>query len=144
MAGPGSALRTGSRYLGALLLLATGAVHLHQYYAVYYRVIPVIGPLFMANFVTALVLGLTLLAPLGRTTRGAELRLLLAAGAGIAFAAGTLIALALSEHGTLFGFHENGYRTAIVIAIVVEAGALVNLAVFAALQWPGVRDARRA
>ena len=55
-----------ARYLGALLLIAAGAVHLQQYFGVYYRVIPVIGPLFVANFAIGLALGLALLAPIER------------------------------------------------------------------------------
>jgi hypothetical protein len=122
-----SAAGTVARYLGALSLIATGAVHLQQYYAVYYRVIPVIGPLFLVNFVLGVALGLALLAPLQH--RAPELHRIAAIG-GIAFAAGTIIGLAISENGTLFGFHEHGYRPAIVISIAVEALAVVSLAAY--------------
>ena len=116
-----------ARYVGALSLLAAGAVHLQQYYAVYYRVIPTIGPLFVANFVIAVVLGVVLLVPVGR--RMPQLHDLAAIG-GILFAAGTIIALEISESRTLFGFHEHGYRAAIVVSIVVEAAAIVSLAAY--------------
>jgi hypothetical protein len=116
-----------ARYVGALSLLAAGAVHLQQYYAVYYRVIPTIGPLFVANFVIAVVLGVVLLAPVQR--RAPQLHELAAIG-GIVFAAGTIVALEISESRTLFGFHEHGYRAAIVISIAVEAAAIVSLAVY--------------
>ena len=33
-----------TRMFGALMLIATSAVQLQQFFAVYYRVIPVIGP----------------------------------------------------------------------------------------------------
>jgi len=33
----GSSLETGARYLGALLLIGIGVVHLEQYFAVYFR-----------------------------------------------------------------------------------------------------------
>ncbi len=131
----GSSLETGARYLGALLLIAIGVVHLEQYFAVYYRVIPVIGPLFAANFAIGLLLGLILLAPLGRAGQAGHALQLLAALGGIGFAVGTLIGLEISENGTLFGFHEHGYRAAIVISIVVEAAAIVTLAVFIVLAW---------
>jgi hypothetical protein len=131
----GGSLQTGARYLGALLLIATGVVHLQQYFAVYYRVIPVIGPLFAANFAIGLLLGLLLLAPLGRAGRAGRALQLLAALGGIAFAAGTIIGLEISETGTLFGFHEHGYRAAIVISIAVEAAAIVTLAAFLLLAW---------
>jgi len=118
---------TVARYVGALSLIATGAVHLQQYFAVYYRVIPVIGPLFLVNFVLGVALGLTLLAPLQH--RAPEVHRL-AAIAGIVFAAATIIGLAISENGTLFGFHEHGYRAAIVISLAVEAVAIVSLAAY--------------
>jgi hypothetical protein len=118
---------TIARYVGALSLLAAGAVHLQQYYAVYFRVIPVIGPLFVANFVVAVVLGVALLAPVRR--RAPQLHDLAAIG-GILFAAGTIIGLEISERRTLFGFHEHGYRAAIVISIAVEAAAIVSLAAY--------------
>ena len=115
------------RYLGALLLIAAGAVHLQQYFGVYYRVIPVIGPLFLASFVIGLALGLALLAPIERLGRWAAA---LAAVGGIAFAAGTIIGLEISESGTLFGFHEHGYRLAIVLSIVFEGAAIVLLGAY--------------
>jgi hypothetical protein len=46
------------------------------------------------------------------------------------FAAATIIGLAISENGTLFGFHEHGYRPAIVISLAVEAVAIVSLAAY--------------
>ena len=118
---------TVARYLGALSLIAAGVMHLQQYYAVYYRVIPVIGPLFLVNFVLGVGLGLALLAPLQH--RAPELHRLAAIG-GIAFAAGTIIALAISENGTLVGFHEHGYRPAIVMSLAAEALAIVSLAAY--------------
>lgn len=118
-----------ARYLAAVLLIAAGAVHLQQYFAVYYRVIPVIGPLFVANFAIAVLLGLALLAPIERLGRWLPP---LAAAGGIGFAAGTIIALQISESGTLFGFHEHGYRTAIVLSIAFQGAAIVLLASYLA------------
>ncbi len=116
-----------TRYLGALLLIATGALHLQQYLGVGYRVAPVIGPLFVANFAIGLALGLALLAPIERLGNWAPA---LAAVGGIAFAAGTIIGLEISESGTLFGFHEHGYRLAIVLSIVLEGAAIVLLGAY--------------
>lgn len=126
--------RRGLRYLSALLLFAVGAVHLQQYFAVYYRVIPVIGVLFVTNFAVAVLLGLALLAPLERIPRLGRPLLTLAALGGIGFAAGTIIGLALSETGTLFGFHEHGYRLAITLSLALEAATIILLAVFLTLQ----------
>lgn len=116
-----------ARYLGALLLIAVGAVHLQQYFSVYYRVIPVIGPLFVANFAIGLALGLALLAPIERLGNWAPA---LAAAGGVLFAAGTIIGLEISESGTLFGFHEHGYRLAIILSIAFEGAAIVLLGAY--------------
>lgn len=116
-----------ARYVGALLLVGIGVIHLQQFFAVYYRVIPVIGPLFAANFAMGLILGLSLLAPVRRLGRWFPA---LAALGGIAFALGTIIGLELSEAGTLFGFHEHGYRGAVVLSIALEGAAIVSLAFY--------------
>lgn len=132
--------RRGLRYLGALLLFGIGAVHLQQYLVVDYRVIPVIGSLFAANFVGAGLLGVALLAPLERVPRVGRLLARLVALGGIGLAAGTLIGLLLSEAGTLFGFHEQGYRLAIKLSLVLEAAAIVVLALFLVLPDPSDRS----
>lgn len=116
-----------ARYLGALLLIATGVLHLQQYFGADYRMIPVIGPLFVANFAIGLALGLALLAPIERLGSWAPA---LAAAGGIAFAAGTIIGLEISESGALFGFHEHGYRLAITLSIVFEGAAIVLLGAY--------------
>jgi hypothetical protein len=115
-----------TRILAAAFIVASGVVHLQQYFGAYYRVIPVIGPLFLADFVGAVILGLALLMPLDRLSRVLGT---LTSIAGIAFAAGTIIGLEISESGTLFGFHEHGYRLAVVLSIVFEAAAIVMLVV---------------
>jgi hypothetical protein len=113
-----------TRVLAAAFIVASGAIHLQQYYGVYYRVIPVIGPLFLVDFVFAVILALALLAPLDRLSRALGT---LASLAGVAFAAGAIIGLEISENGTLFGFHEHGYRLAVVLSIVFEGAAVVLL-----------------
>jgi hypothetical protein len=127
-------LRT-MRRLGAIAILAVGAVHLQQYLGGGYRSIPTIGPLFLLNAVSSAVVAIGLLAPLERILhhRRAELTSGLLAGAGLAIAAGSLIALFISENGTLFGFSETGYRTVIVLAMIAEALAIVLLAPVAAV-----------
>lgn len=117
-----------ARILGGLMLLATAAVHLQQFFAVHYRVIPVIGPLFAANFAIGVLLGSVLLAPIERL---ASWLVALAALGGIVFAAGTIIGLELAEMGTLFGFHEHGYRIAVILSIAFEGAAIVSLAAYA-------------
>src|SRR3954471_20774560 len=60
-----SSAALAARFLGALSLLAVGAVHLQQYEYLY-SAIPTIGALFLLNFAGATVIGLGLLAPLER------------------------------------------------------------------------------
>jgi hypothetical protein len=119
-----------TRRVGALALLAVGAVHLQQYLGADYNVLPTIGPLFLLNALGSAVVGLALLAPLHRlvTDRRADLAVGLLAGAGVTIALGSLVALYISETGILFGFTENGYGTPVVIAIVAEAATVLLLA----------------
>jgi len=126
-----STIARAALYLGALSVLATGVVHIQQYYGQDYSTIPTIGTLFFLNFVAAVVIALALIAPLGRVTpRYADaIRSLFAIG-GIALGVLSLAALFVSEGSGLFGFVENGYRTAIVLAMVAEIAATVFLIVF--------------
>ncbi len=126
------------RMLGALAILAVGIIHLDQYSAVYYRVIPVIGPLFLLNLIAATIIGVLLLAPLEglgdklRPGAGSIASAVLAL-AGIGLASGSFIFLVISENTRLFGFQESGYRTAIDLALVAEGAAVLLLAGYLAL-----------
>ena len=124
-----------ARLLGALSILGVGAVHLQQYSGNGYSTVPTIGTLFLLNAISAGVVGFGLLLPLermlGRRRGNAAVGVL--ALAGVAIAVGSLVALFISETGTLFGFSEGGYRSVIVIAIVVEALATVLLTPLAAV-----------
>ncbi|MBO2455997.1 hypothetical protein [Actinomadura violacea] len=128
------------RGLAALLLFGVGAVHLYEYFADYYRVIPIIGDLFAANFASAVVLGLSLLAPLGSMPIVGSLPIVgraphaLVALGGIVFLLGTIIGLLISEQASLFGFHEYGYRTTVWLALALEAAAVVVLAAYLAAE----------
>jgi hypothetical protein len=114
------------RVLGALAVLVVGAVHLDQYFAVHFGVVPIIGPLFALNFAGATVIGLGLLVPHARMRL---LHVLLALG-GIGLAATAFVSLFVSEHQPLFGFQDYGYRPAIVVALAAEAAAVVLLGSF--------------
>jgi hypothetical protein len=120
------------RMLGALTLLAVGAVHLDQYFAVHFRVIPTIGPLFVLNFAAATVMGLLLLLPYERTAgpRRAFGGLLALGGMGLAAVA--FVFLFVSEHQPLFGFQDYGYRPAILAALAAEAATVVLLGTYLA------------
>lgn len=126
-----------TRLIGAIALLVVGGVHLEQYTVAHFSVIPTIGPLFLVNFIAATSLGLLLLIPIRRSApHGGLLFDSLAALAGIGVAAGALAALLISEHMSLLGFMEHGYRLEIVIAIASEAVAIVSLGVFLAIVDP--------
>ena len=125
-----AALRT----LGALALLAVGAVHLEQYFGYDIRTVSVIGPLFLLNFAGATALAIALLVPLRR--RGTAIRRLAAVG-GIALGLTSIVFLLISEHRTLFGFMEEGYRPAVVVALVAEGAAAVLLAAYLAVDVRG-------
>jgi hypothetical protein len=113
---PAGGLWLVARVLGALALLATGAVHLQQFLRLYSE-IPTIGTLFILNFAGATAIGLALLAPLERIggRYGAAL-VVLASAAGIALAATAFVFLLVSEQTPLFGFKEPGYDPAAIAA----------------------------
>jgi hypothetical protein len=114
------------RMLGAIAVLVVGSVHLEQYFAVHFQVVPIVGPLFALNFAGATLIGLGLLLPFARLPM---LQPLLALG-GIALAATSFVFLFVSEHRTLFGFQDYGYRPAILIALAAEAAAVLFLGVY--------------
>jgi hypothetical protein len=113
------------RAAGAIAVLVVGAVHLEQYLEGYSSV-SVIGPLFLLNFVGATAIGVGLLVPALR-----RVHVLLALG-GIGLAATSFVFLFVSEHQSLFGFRESGYRAAIVLALAAEALAVVALTAYLA------------
>ena len=128
-----SIIARATLYLGAAAVLATGVVHLQQYYVDDYSTVPTIGTLFFLNFVSAVVITAGLIAPLGRLAgRHADaIRALFAVG-GIGLGLLSLAALFVSESSGLFGFVEHGYRTPIALAIVAEAAAVVLLGIYLA------------
>jgi hypothetical protein len=115
------------RLLGALSLLAVGAVHLQQYVTLY-SAIPTIGTLFVLNFVGATAIGLGLLAPVERLLGrwgGAAVALLASGGVGLA--ATSFVFLLASERTPLFGFMEPGYDPPAILASRVAEAATVGL-----------------
>jgi hypothetical protein len=138
-----STIAQAALYLGALAVLATGVVHIQQYYGQDYSTIPTIGTLFFLNFVAAVVITIGLIAPLGRVTRryADAIRSVFAVG-GIGLGVLSLVALFVSEGSGLFGFVENGYRTAIVLAMAAEIAATLFLVIFLAANGTGVQKIR--
>ncbi|SRR5712691_5700474 len=126
----GTGSRSGAilRTIGALSVLTVGAVHLEQYFAVHFNVVPVIGPLFALNFVGATLIGVALLFPLERMrARSARLLGTLLALGGIGLAATSFVFLLVSERMPLFGFQDYGYRAAIITALAAEVATVLFL-----------------
>jgi len=114
-----------TRLVGAVAVLVIGVVHLHAYTGPY-AAVPTIGVLFVVNFAAAMAIGVTLLLPVEHLAgRWAGIAIVLVTAAGIGLAAVSLAMLVVSEHGTLFGFHEPGYDpTAISRSKIAEIAAL--------------------
>jgi hypothetical protein len=116
--------------LGALAVLATGAVHLHLFDGLYSH-IPTIATLFFLNFLGATAIGLGLLAPVERLSRYGRALVVLLAAAGIALAAVSFAFLLISEQTPLFGFKEPGYDpAAMATARAAEIASVLFLAAF--------------
>jgi hypothetical protein len=127
------------RALGALAVLAVGAIHLYEYDKLY-STIPTIGTLFVLNFAGGTAIGLGLLAPLerllGRRVGAAALALLALAGIGLAATA--LVFLTIAEQTPLFGFMEPGYDPSGILASrIAEGAAIVFLASFLVARFVG-------
>jgi hypothetical protein len=126
-----------TRGLGALAVLAVGAVHLQQYLWLY-SAIPTIGTLFVLNFAGATAIGLGLLAPLERVLgpRWGSAAVGLLALAGIGLAATAFAFLAIAEQTPLFGFMEPGYDPAAILASrVAEVVTVVSLSAFVIVRF---------
>jgi hypothetical protein len=130
------AIWLGTRVLGALALLAVGAIHLQQYFELY-SAIPTIGTLFVLNFVGATIVGLGLLAPVERMLGriGGAILAVLTFG-GIAQAATAFVFLLISERTPLFGFMEPGYDPAAILAArITEAATVIFLGTFLVVRF---------
>lgn len=118
------------RVLGALSLLAMGAVHLHEYQGLY-GAVGTISTLFLVNFAGALVLAIAVLAltPIELVwERVGRVLAIVVPLAGIVFALGTLGGLWYSENHMLFGFREPGFDPpGITAAQASEVAAAVFL-----------------
>lgn len=105
----------------ALLVAAAGAIHLYLWFDYFHRV-HVVGALFLANAAAGLALGAALLAR-------RDIRVLLAAGG---YAAGTLVAFAVSTRWGLFGYRETFWGSWQEAAGGVELAATVLVALLLA------------
>jgi plastocyanin len=115
---PGSRRLLAPRLAGAALLVATAGIHL-DLYLTGYKLIPVIGVLFLLQIIGGFVLALAV-----AVTRGGLGTLTAFLGAG--YAASTLLGYLVSMWIGLFGFTETR-TTAGVVAGVIEVAALALL-----------------
>ena len=77
------------------------------------------------------------------TDRRGDVTVGLLALSGVAIAAGSLIALFISESSSLFGFSESGYETPMIAAIAAEAVAILLLTPVAVQRFGRLLSARR-
>jgi hypothetical protein len=129
-------LTLAGRLVGAGLLAAMAAIHLHLYYGGY-RGIATIGPLFLLNGVLGILAAVVTLGVPRRWLGWVSL-------AGAAFQAGTLGALVLSLTVGLFGFTETTSAPLVRTTIIVEAAGAVVLLIVAARELLPLLDSWRA
>ncbi|GAA4482470.1 hypothetical protein [Microbacterium panaciterrae] len=121
------------RILSAVILLATGGIHL---FLVFDGVGGLLGVLFVLNAVAALVLAVAVLVLRGRLAQAATVLSLL-------FLIATLGALLLALTVGLFGITETWTFTLVPQTVIVEAIGIVVLAVTTALVLRAPAPARR-
>ncbi len=106
------------RWLAAAAILVSGGEHFRLWWFAHYRVIHIIGPLFLLNAIAGLLIALLLV---WRANPLIEL-------AGLGFAVSTLGAFFISVYVGLFGFQEALSGTSQLIAGIAEGVAIVLLA----------------
>ncbi len=130
---PGTrAIVTGLLVIGALLTAASGVIHLYLWgEAGGYRLLPTIGPLFLAQGIVAILVAFVVLGTRWLVAAVA------AAGLLISTAAGLLITIEVG----LFNFQENWSAPWVVTSFVEELVGGVLLLIAA---WPLLRPGNRA
>jgi hypothetical protein len=118
-----SAVGNASFIAGGALLLWSGYIHFHLWDTEGYRHIPIIGPLFILQAISALILGLAAMAT----------RRLLSAILGLGFALGTISGFLISVTGGIFGFQDSWLAPDAQTAFFVEVTAVLFLLAGAAL-----------
>jgi hypothetical protein len=120
MAGSSQGVSRVLRILSAIVLLATGGIHL---FLVVTGVGGILGVLFVLNAIAGVVLAVAVMALRGPLLKWAALLSLL-------FLAATLLALILALTVGLFGITETWDFTLVPETVVVESIGIVVLAVF--------------
>lgn len=104
-------------WIGALFLILSATIHLHLW-SQSYRHIPTIGPLFVIQGISGIVLAITI---------SIFRRLVILIG-GALFAIGTIGGLLLSVYVGLFGFQDSLSAPYAGMSLVIEAIAFAALA----------------
>ncbi|NLP83355.1 hypothetical protein HF576_05820 [Microbacterium sp. CFH 90308] len=118
------------RILSAVLLLATGGIHL---YLALNGVGGILGVMFILNAVAGLVLAIAIVALRGRMLQAAAVLSLL-------FLIATLGALVLALTVGLFGIHQDWNFTLVPETVIVESIGVVVLAVTTAMVFRAPRE----
>jgi hypothetical protein len=127
--GPGRSRRpidlaaTCALVVGGALLVWSAAIHFHLWHDEGYHAIATIGPLFLLQSISGLVIGVMVVA----------IRRLWAAVIGAGFALATLAGFLVSIERGLFGFKDSWQAPFAHQAFVIELLAVVVLAAAAAL-----------
>jgi hypothetical protein len=106
------------------LLVASGIIHLHLW-DIAYRHVATLGPLFLVQAISAVVIAVAIVAT----------RHILAVAAALALVAGTIVGFILARTVGIFGFKlpfSSGLANTVVI---IEAVAVVTLSLTGALLW---------
>jgi hypothetical protein len=114
---------TASFIVGGALLLWSGYIHFHLWDAEGYRHIPIVGPLFILQAISALILGLASMVT----------RRLLSALLGMGFALGTILGFLISVTRGIFNFQDSWLAPDARMAFFVELAAVLSLLASAAL-----------
>ena len=114
------------RFTAIALLLGEGLVHLQQYAGLLHSV-PTINTLFLLNAIGAGLISLALAASRDRVA------ILLALGA-IGMSVVALVSLAVARASVLFNYSEPTLRTPVVLAALLELGAVLVASGFVALR----------
>jgi len=120
--GPGVVATVGF-VLGGGLLVYSGFVHFHLWQSEGYRHIATIGPLFLAQSIAAVALGILAVA----------VRRVWAAALGIGFALSTMAGFVISVDHGLFGFKDSWSAPFAHTAFVTDLATVVTLGVAAAV-----------
>ena len=118
------------RILSAILLIATGLIHL---WLVFNGTGGILGVAFVLNAIAGVVLGIAMLVLRGRLLQLATVLSLL-------FLIATLLALILALTVSLFGITEQWDRPLVPQAVIVEAIGIVVLGITSAVMFRTARE----